>query len=82
MTPSCRRAPLRWRSDTGRRSPTPCGVAIESGAFTPRFDVDGDVEVVVANIVGLLYPVWSRGAWPAWRRKTVAKYWLEPNPHA
>ena len=30
---------------------------IESGAFTPRFDVAAIVEVVVANIVGLLYPV-------------------------
>ena len=28
-----------------------------SGAFTPRFDVAAIVEVVVANIVGLLYPV-------------------------
>ena len=30
---------------------------IESGAFTPRFDVAATVEVVVATIVGLLYPV-------------------------
>ena len=30
---------------------------IESGAFTPRFDTAAIVEVVVANIVGLLYPV-------------------------
>jgi len=30
---------------------------IESGAFTPRFDAAAIVEVVVANIVGLLYPV-------------------------
>ena len=30
---------------------------IESGAFTPRFDVTAIVEVAVANIVGLLYPV-------------------------
>lgn len=30
---------------------------IERGAFTPRFDTDAVVEVVVANIVGLLYPV-------------------------
>jgi len=30
---------------------------IESGAFTPRFDTAALVEVVVANIVGLLYPV-------------------------
>ena len=30
---------------------------IESGAFTPRFDATAIVEVVVANIVGLLYPV-------------------------
>lgn len=30
---------------------------IESGAFTPRFDTTAIVEVVVANIVGLLYPV-------------------------
>ncbi len=30
---------------------------IESGAFTPRFDTSAIVEVVVANIVGLLYPV-------------------------
>jgi AcrR family transcriptional regulator len=29
----------------------------ESGAFTPRFDAAAIVEVVVANIVGLLYPV-------------------------
>jgi AcrR family transcriptional regulator len=30
---------------------------IESGAFTPRFDAAAIVEAVVANIVGLLYPV-------------------------
>ena len=30
---------------------------IESGAFTPRFDTAAIVEVLVANIVGLLYPV-------------------------
>ena len=30
---------------------------IESGAFTPRFETAAIVEVVVANIVGLLYPV-------------------------
>jgi AcrR family transcriptional regulator len=30
---------------------------IESGAFEPRFDVAVIVEVMVANIVGLLYPV-------------------------
>ena len=30
---------------------------IESGAFTPRFDVAATVEVVVANIVGPVYPV-------------------------
>ena len=30
---------------------------IESGAFTPRFDTAAIVEVVVGNIVGLLYPV-------------------------
>lgn len=30
---------------------------IESGAFTPRFDTAAVIEVVVANIVGLLYPV-------------------------
>jgi AcrR family transcriptional regulator len=30
---------------------------VESGAFTPRFDPAAIVEVVVANIVGLLYPV-------------------------
>jgi AcrR family transcriptional regulator len=30
---------------------------IESGAFTPRFDTAAVVEVVVADIVGLLYPV-------------------------
>lgn len=30
---------------------------VESGAFTPRFDVAATVEVVVANVVGLLYPV-------------------------
>jgi hypothetical protein len=30
---------------------------IESGAFTPRFDTAAVVEVVVASIVGLLYPV-------------------------
>lgn len=30
---------------------------VESGAFTPRFDVAATVEVVVAQIVGLLYPV-------------------------
>jgi len=30
---------------------------IQSGAFTPRFDTAAIVEVVVANIVGLLYPV-------------------------
>jgi len=30
---------------------------VESGAFVPRFDADAIVEVVVANIVGLLYPV-------------------------
>jgi AcrR family transcriptional regulator len=30
---------------------------IESGAFNPRFDSAAIVEVVVANIVGLLYPV-------------------------
>lgn len=30
---------------------------VESGAFIPRFDVDAIVEVVVADIVGLLYPV-------------------------
>jgi AcrR family transcriptional regulator len=30
---------------------------IESGAFTPRFDTAAIVEVAVANIVGLLYPV-------------------------
>jgi hypothetical protein len=30
---------------------------IESGAFAPRFDATAIVEVVVANIVGLLYPV-------------------------
>ncbi len=30
---------------------------IQSGAFTPRFDTGAIVEVVVANSVGLLYPV-------------------------
>lgn len=30
---------------------------VESGAFTPRFDTAAIVEAVVANIVGLLYPV-------------------------
>ena len=30
---------------------------IESGAFTPRYDTAAIVEVVVADIVGLLYPV-------------------------
>lgn len=30
---------------------------VESGAFTPRFDPAAIVEVAVANIVGLLYPV-------------------------
>ena len=30
---------------------------IESGAFTPRFDTAAIVEVAVANVVGLLYPV-------------------------
>lgn len=30
---------------------------VESGAFTPRFDTAAVVEVAVANIVGLLYPV-------------------------
>lgn len=30
---------------------------VEGGAFTPRFDSAAIVEVVVANIVGLLYPV-------------------------
>jgi AcrR family transcriptional regulator len=30
---------------------------VESGAFAPRFSVAATVEVVVANIVGLLYPV-------------------------
>lgn len=30
---------------------------IESGAFTPRFDTAAIVEVAVATIVGLLYPV-------------------------
>jgi AcrR family transcriptional regulator len=30
---------------------------VESGAFTPRFDAAAIVEVAVANIVGLLYPV-------------------------
>lgn len=30
---------------------------IERGTFTPRFDTDAVVEVVVASIVGLLYPV-------------------------
>lgn len=30
---------------------------IDSGAFTPRFESTAIVEVVVANIVGLLYPV-------------------------
>lgn len=30
---------------------------VESGAFTPHFDTDTVVEVIVANIVGLLYPV-------------------------
>lgn len=30
---------------------------VESGAFTPRFDTAAIVEVVMANIVGLLYPV-------------------------
>jgi hypothetical protein len=30
---------------------------IEVGVFTARFDADAIVEVVVANIVGLLYPV-------------------------
>jgi len=35
----------------------PCGASIESGAFTPRFDVAATVEVVVANIVGPVYPV-------------------------
>ncbi|HEY8581360.1 MAG TPA: TetR/AcrR family transcriptional regulator [Capillimicrobium sp.] len=30
---------------------------VEDGAFTPRFDEAAIVEVVVANIVGLLYPV-------------------------
>jgi AcrR family transcriptional regulator len=30
---------------------------VESGDFTPRFDVEAIVEVVVADIVGLLYPV-------------------------
>lgn len=30
---------------------------IESGAFTPRFETDAVVEVVVATIVGQLYPV-------------------------
>lgn len=33
------------------------GRGIESGAFTPRFDTVAIVEVLVANIVGLLYPV-------------------------
>jgi AcrR family transcriptional regulator len=33
------------------------GRGIESGAFTPRFDTAAIVEAVVANIVGLLYPV-------------------------
>lgn len=30
---------------------------IDSGAFTPRFETSAITEVVVANIVGLLYPV-------------------------
>jgi AcrR family transcriptional regulator len=30
---------------------------VESGAFAPRFDTVAIVEVLVANIVGLLYPV-------------------------
>lgn len=30
---------------------------VDSGAFTPRFDAAATVEVVVAAIVGLLYPV-------------------------
>lgn len=30
---------------------------VESGAFTPRFEVAAIVEVAVADIVGLLYPV-------------------------
>ena len=30
---------------------------VESGAFVPRFDATAIVEVLVANIVGLLYPV-------------------------
>ncbi|MBE2315801.1 TetR/AcrR family transcriptional regulator [Solirubrobacter sp. CPCC 204708] len=30
---------------------------VESGAFTPRFDIAAIVEVAVAHIVGLLYPV-------------------------
>ncbi len=33
------------------------GRGIESGAFTPHFDAAAIVEVAVANIVGLLYPV-------------------------